>query len=64
MKDLLNGGEHLVCILRKTLYGLKEVSELWFDKIDLFLLEHSYKRRKNNPNLYTIVLVMANYVGN
>lgn len=48
------GEEHLVCRLRKSLYGLKQAHKLCYDKIDLFFLQHSYKRSKNDPNLYTV----------
>lgn len=48
------GEEHLVCRLKKALYGLKQALRAWYDKIDSFFLQHSYKRSKNDPNLYTV----------
>ena len=48
------GGEHLVCKLKKVLYGLKKAPRSWYDKIDSFFLQYGYKRRKNDPNLYTV----------
>ena len=36
------------------MYGLKQAPKSWYDKIDSFFLQHSYKRRKNDPNLYTM----------
>lgn len=47
------GEEHLVYRLKKALYGLKQAPRPWYDKIDAFFLQHSYKRRKNDPNMYT-----------
>jgi len=45
----------LVCkILKKALYALKQTLRSWYEKIDSFFLQHVYKRRKNDPNLYTI----------
>eukprot|EP00253_Pinus_taeda_P001596 PITA_01596 len=46
--------EHLVCRLKKSLYGLKQAPRSWYDKIDSFFLQHGYKRRKNDPNLYIV----------
>lgn len=46
--------EHLVCILKKALYGIKQAPRSWYDKIDLVFLQHSYKKSNNNPNLYTV----------
>ena len=48
------GEEHLVYRLRKALYQLKQAPKSWYDKIDLLFLQHSYKRSKNDPNLYTV----------
>ena len=48
------GEEHLVCTLKKALYGLKQAPRSWYEKIDSFFLQHSYKRSKNNPNLYIV----------
>lgn len=46
--------EHLVSRLKKALYGLKQAPRSWYDKIDSFFQQHSYKRSKNDPNLYTV----------
>jgi len=48
------GEQHLVCRLRKTMCGLKRTPRSWYDKIDSFFLYHSYKRKKNDRNMYTM----------
>ena len=46
--------EHLVYKLNKALYELKQAPRSWYDKIDSFFLQPSYKRSKNDHNLYTV----------
>lgn len=47
------GQEHLVCKLKKTLYGLKHAPRYWYEKIDKFFLQQKLKKRsKNDLNLY------------
>ena len=48
------GKEHLVCRLRKYLYGLKQALRSWYENIDSFFMQHSYNRSKKDPNLYTV----------
>ena len=38
------GKEHLVCRLKKSLYGLKEASRQWYMKFDSFMVDQSYRR--------------------
>ena len=42
----------LVCRLRKSLYGLKQVPKAWYAKIDSFLLSLNFVRCKSDPNVY------------
>ena len=42
----------LVCMLKKSLYGLKQVPRAWYAKIDGFLLSLSFVWCKSNPNVY------------
>jgi hypothetical protein len=47
------GQEHLVCKLKKALYGLKHAPRSWYEKIDSFFLQQGFMRSKSDPNLYT-----------
>ena len=47
------GQEHLVCKLKKTLYGIKQAPWSLYEKIDSFFLQQGFTRRKSDPNLYT-----------
>jgi hypothetical protein len=38
------GKEHLVCRLKKSLYGLKQALRLWYKKFDSFMVDHGYDR--------------------
>ena len=42
----------LVCRLKKSLYGLKQVPKAWYAKIDVFLMSLSFVRCKSDPNVY------------
>ena len=42
----------LVCNLRKSLYGLKQVPRSWYAKMDSFLLSQNFERCKSDPNVY------------
>ena len=46
------GKEHLVCKLKKTLYGLNQAPRSWYEKINSLFLQRGFMRRKS-PNLYT-----------
>ena len=48
-----SGEEHLVCKLKKTLYGLKHAPRSWYEKIDSLFLQQGFMRRKIDPKLYT-----------
>jgi len=38
----VKGKEHIVCKLRKSLYGFKQVSRQWYMKYESFMEEHGY----------------------
>ena len=42
----------LVCRLKKSMYGLKQVPRAWYANIDGFFLSLNYCRCKYDPNLY------------
>ena len=46
------GSLHKVCKLLKSLYGLKQSSRAWYDKIDSSLRGVGLKRSSFDPNLY------------
>ena len=46
------GQEHLVCKLRKSLYGLKQASRAWYQKIDATLLNLNFERSIVDHSLY------------
>ena len=43
----------LVCLLKKSLYGLKQASRAWYAKMESFLLDTGFSRCHSNPNVYT-----------
>jgi len=60
---------HLVCKLNKAIYGLKQSSRMWYDKITDTLISLNFKKlkcelcvfvKKNNSSL----IIIASYVDN
>jgi len=45
---------NLVCKLNKSLYGLKQASRTWYQKIDNFLLEKGLKRLESDHNIFVM----------
>ncbi len=46
------GQKHKVCLLLKTLYGLKQVGRVRYTRIDDFFHNQGLKRSESNHNLY------------
>ena len=46
------GKEHLVCKLRKSLYGSKQAPKQWYHKFDTFLHFQGFNRSNEDPCLY------------
>ena len=43
----------LICLLKKSLYGLKQDPRAWYAKMDSFLLNTGFSRCHSDPNIYT-----------
>ena len=43
----------LVCLLNKSLYGLKKAPRAWYAKMDSFRIATGFSRCHSDPNVYT-----------
>ena len=65
---LVNGQEHLVCRLRKSIYGLKQSPRCWNQALDAQIKLMGFKQSTSDPCIYTSttesggLLVLAVYV--
>ncbi|KZV42797.1 hypothetical protein F511_20248 [Dorcoceras hygrometricum] len=46
------GKENLVCRLKKSLYGLKQVPRCWYKIFDSYIMSHGYNRLSADPCTY------------
>ncbi len=49
------GQKHKVCLLLKTLYGLKQAGKVWYIRIDDFFHNQGLTRSELNHNLYYFI---------
>ncbi|KAL0440382.1 UNVERIFIED_CONTAM: Retrovirus-related Pol polyprotein from transposon TNT 1-94 [Sesamum latifolium] len=55
------GHEHLVCKLKKSLYGLKQSPRQWYKQFDSYMLQIGYKRCEYDYCVYVKTLMMVLY---
>lgn len=41
---IVKGKERLVCELKRSLYGLKQIPRKWYKKFDSFIIQHGYDK--------------------
>jgi hypothetical protein len=59
--------QNLVCKLKKSLYGLKQSSRAWYDRLDSFLISIGFTKSDADTNIYisregTQFIILAIYV--
>ena len=52
----------LVCLLKKSLYGLKQALRAWYAKMDSFLLDTGFSRCHSDANVYTKCCNLTNHI--
>jgi hypothetical protein len=58
----VKGKEHLLCKLKKSLYGLKQDSRQWYLKFDRFMKEQAYSRCHSDHCVYFKRLENGSYI--
>jgi hypothetical protein len=64
---ITKGTEHLVCKLKKTLYGLKQSSRAWYLKLHQFLVKQGFTKNSADYSVYSkkqanAIFIIAVYV--
>jgi hypothetical protein len=52
----IQGKEDQVCLLKKSLYGLKQSSRQWYKRFDTFMIGHGYSRSEYDNCVYHMQL--------
>ena len=56
------GKEHMVCRLKKSLYGLKHAPRQWYKKFDSFMMGHGYIRTNADHCVYVKILLANKFI--
>lgn len=62
-----NNNKGKVCLLKKGIYGLKQASKIWYDRVNKLLCENGFSQSKCEPCIYTskvnnCLVIVALYV--
>ena len=49
----IHNASSLVCLLKKSFYGVKQAPRAWYSKMDSFLIAFEFSRFHSNNNVYT-----------
>ena len=49
----IEGQEHKMCKLRKALYGVKQASCAWYNRIDAYLIDNGFDKCDGEATVYT-----------
>lgn len=66
---IVKNQDNKVCVLQKTIYGLKQSSRAWYEKINSVLIPLGFKTSKLEPCVYykiakESIMIIALYVDN
>jgi hypothetical protein len=50
---VVKGKQELVCKLKRSLYGIKQLTRMWYHKFDAYILSLGFVRSKYDHNIYS-----------